>query len=128
MRFKAKPIFPGKVRGEVLYTDEPITFLGGVDPETGKITESGHELEGKSLRGKILVFPSAKGSTVGSYTIYGLKVHGNSPLAMICSKANPVIAIGAVMAKIPLLEFKDIEKLKKAREVIIQEEWIEIVG
>jgi len=44
-----------------------------VDPERGVVTEKGHELDGQAFAGKILVFPTGKGSTVGSYALYRLK-------------------------------------------------------
>ncbi|HDI12692.1 MAG TPA: DUF126 domain-containing protein, partial [Hadesarchaea archaeon] len=64
---RGRSISPGKTRGEALVSREPIGFYGGVDPKTGVVIEKGHELEGKCVRGKILVFPQGKGSTVGSY-------------------------------------------------------------
>jgi len=63
---QGRKIFKGKVIGEALVTGDDISFYGGCDPETGEIVEKGHHLEGKSVSGKILVFPSGKGSTVGS--------------------------------------------------------------
>jgi predicted aconitase with swiveling domain len=72
MLFKGRSINPGRAEGEAVVSKEPIGFYGGVDPKTGMFIEKGHELEGKSIAGKILVFPKGKGSTVGSYVIYGL--------------------------------------------------------
>ena len=73
---KCRSVSPGKAEGEVLYTEQAISFFGGVDAKTGKIIEKGHELEGKAMAGKILVFPHGKGRTVGSYVIYALKKYG----------------------------------------------------
>ncbi|MEM3953084.1 MAG: DUF126 domain-containing protein, partial [Nitrososphaerota archaeon] len=70
MKVKGRVIKKGKVRGEALRSTQPISFLGGVDPETGIVIEKGHELEGRSIAGKILVFPRGKGSTVSSYILY----------------------------------------------------------
>ncbi len=104
MRVRGRRISKGIAEGEVLVTTQAITFLGGVDPEKGKIVEKGHELEGKSIANKILVFPYGKGSTVGSYVIYQLKKNGKAPLAMINIKANAIIAIGAIISEIPMLD------------------------
>ena len=48
-----RKIFEGKTEGEALVTKDGISFYGGVDPDTGKIVEKGHELEGQSVAGKI---------------------------------------------------------------------------
>ena len=80
---KGRKIFKGKVTGEALVTGEDISFYGGCDPETGEIVEKGHHLEGQSVSGKVLVFPTGKGSTVGSYVLYALKKAEKAPLAII---------------------------------------------
>ena len=115
MEIKTRSISKGRGTGEVLISKEPFSFLGGVDPETGIVIEKGHELEGKSIAGKILVFPHGKGSTVGSYVILGLAKNGKAPAAMINTEAEPIIAIGAILANIPMVDKpeKDVFKLLK---------------
>ncbi|MBU4340932.1 MAG: DUF126 domain-containing protein, partial [Euryarchaeota archaeon] len=76
IKLKAHIVSRGNAQGEALVTSQPISFLGSVDPKTGVVIEKGHELAGKSIKGKVLVFPSGKGSTVGSYVIYQLKKNG----------------------------------------------------
>ncbi|MBU7036646.1 MAG: DUF126 domain-containing protein [Theionarchaea archaeon] len=76
-------ISPGKAEGEAIVSPEPIGFYGGIDPKTGMVIEKGHPLEGKTVTGKILVFPRGKGSTVGSYVIYGLEKNGVGPRAIV---------------------------------------------
>jgi len=80
--------------GELLVSPEPISFLSGVDPETGTVVERGHPLEGQSIAGRVLAFPYGKGSTVGSYVIYALKQNGLAPAAIINTEAEPIIAVG----------------------------------
>lgn len=104
MRIYGRRICRGSAEGEVIITREPITFLGGVDPNSGIVTERGHELFGKSISGKILVFPYGKGSTVGSYVIYQLKKNGKAPLAIINLKAEQIVATGAIISRIPMLD------------------------
>ncbi len=72
-KLSGRKIYPGQVTGQALVTRMGISFFGGIDPDTGRVVEKGHELEGQSIAGKVLVFPSGKGSTVGSYTLYRLK-------------------------------------------------------
>jgi len=101
---KCRKIAKGHVRGEVIVTKDPISFLGGVDPKTGIIIDVGHELHGKNISEKILVIPSGKGSTVGSYIIYQMAKNNTAPKAIISIKAEPIIATGAIMAGIPLVD------------------------
>ena len=60
MNLEGRVIKYGKVEGEALVSDQPIGFFGGVNPDTGVLVEKGHPLEGKSVEGKVLVFPPAK--------------------------------------------------------------------
>ena len=96
-------IVKGKAQGQVMIAKKPINFLGAVDKKTGKIRDEKHDLFGKSLAGKILVFPFGVGSSVGAYTIYSLKSNNCAPLAMICSKADMTTVSGCALANIPLV-------------------------
>lgn len=101
---KCRKISKGHAEGEVIVTKDPLSFLGGVDPENGTIIDSSHELYGKSISGKILVIPAGKGSTVGSYVIFQMAKNKTAPLAIISLKAEPIIATGAIMAGIPMVD------------------------
>jgi predicted aconitase with swiveling domain len=104
IKLKAHVVSRGHAKGEALVTSQPISFLGSVDTKTGIVIEKGHELSGKSIKGKVLVFPGGKGSTVGSYAIYQLKKNGTAPCAMINIKAEPIVAVGAIISDIPLVD------------------------
>ena len=103
-KLKAHIISRGRAEGEAIVTSQAISFLGSIDPKTGVVIEKGHELAGKSIKGKVLVFPGGKGSTVGSYVIYQLKKNGVAPAAMINIKAEPIVAVGAIISDIPLVD------------------------
>lgn len=115
MEIKARPISKGKASGEVLMTTQPFSFLGGVDPKTGIVIEKGHDLEGECIAGKVIVFPNGKGSTVGSYVILGLAKNKKAPAAIINIDAEPIIIVGAIISKIPMVDKpeKDVFKLLK---------------
>ncbi len=119
---KAHIVSRGKAQGDALVTSQPISFLGSVDVKKGIIIEKGHELEGKSISGKVLVFPGGKGSTVGSYAIYQLKKNGLAPLAMINVKAEPIVAVGAIISDIPLVdnvEKNPVETIRTGDKVLV---------
>ena len=117
MNLKGRKIYKGKVAGEILLTTHDISFYGGCDPDTGEIVEKGHELEGKSVAGKILVFPTGKGSTVGSYVLYALSKAGKAPLAIINRETDPVVAVGSIISEIPTIDRIDIGKLENGQKV-----------
>jgi predicted aconitase with swiveling domain len=66
--------------------------------------ESGHPLRGERISGKVLAFAHGKGSTVGSYILYALKMNGLAPAAIINEEAEPIVALGAIMAGIPMVD------------------------
>ena len=104
MRLHGRNIYRGTAQGEALVTMQPISFFGGVDPETGVVVERGHTLEGQCIAGKVLVFPTGKGSTVGSYTLYRLKMNGHAPLAILNAECETIIAVGCIIAEIPCVD------------------------
>ena len=87
---KGRMISPGKAEGEAIVSTEPIGFYGGIDIKTGVVIEKGHPLEGKCVKDKILVFPYGKGSTVGSYVIYGIKKNGVAPAGIINKETEKI--------------------------------------
>ena len=107
-----RSISPGKAEGEAIVSKTPIGFYGGIDAKTGIVIEKGHELEGQNVKDKILVFPNGKGSTVGSYVIYGLKKNGVAPKAIVNKETETIVATGVILAGIPCVDGIDIEKLK----------------
>ncbi len=120
MELKGRTIYKGKAEAEALVTSQPISFYGGVDPNTGVVIEKGHELQGQSVKGKILVFPQGKGSTVGSYTLYRLKKNNAAPAGMINRECETIIAVGAIISEIPCVDKIDITKIKTGDQVKIE--------
>ncbi len=101
---KCRAISRGCAKGKVLLSRDAISFLGGVDPKTGIVVEKGHAIEGKCIAGSVLVFPRGKGSTVGSYVILQLKKNGKAPAAIVNVEAEPIIAVGAIISGIPMVD------------------------
>ena len=115
---ECRNISKGKARGELIVSDEAISFLGGVNPETGEVIDPNHELKGKSIKDKILFIPGGKGSTVGSYVIFQMKKNNTAPRAIICLKAEPIIATGAIMSDIPMVDSpSEVEELVNGQMV-----------
>jgi uncharacterized protein len=125
-QLKGRIIFKGKAEGKALVTEMPISFYGGVDPNTGVVTEKGHQLNGQSVKGKILVFPQGKGSTVGSYTLYRMKKNGVAPAGMINKECETIIAVGAIISEIPCIDKVDVSKIKTGDKVSIEDNIVNI--
>jgi predicted aconitase with swiveling domain len=111
MKFQGRTIYQGIAVGEALVTSLGISFFGGVDPDTGIVVEKGHQLEGQSIGGKVLVFPTGKGSTVGSYTLYRLKRNGVAPIAIVNAQCETITAVGCIIAEIPCVDQVPIEQI-----------------
>ena len=108
---KCRKISKGYAEGEVILTKDPLSFLGGVNPDNGVVIDSKHELYGRNMTGKVLVIPSGKGSTVGSYVLFQMAKNKTAPRAIVAIEAEPIIATGAIMAGIPMVDRPEAEIL-----------------
>jgi len=119
MILEGRTIFKGQASGPALVTTQGISFFGGVDPDTGLVVERAHELEGQRITGKVLVFPTGKGSTVGSYTLYRLKHNGLAPAAIINAECETITAVGCIIAEIPCVDLVPIGEIASGTLVSI---------
>ena len=115
MRLKGRKVVGGYAEGEALVSADPVSFYGGVDPETGVVVEPGHAVEGECITGKVFVFPTGKGSTVGSYVIYRMSKLGTAPAALVNSETEAIIATGCVISGIPLVDKLDRDPLMEIK-------------
>jgi len=116
---KGRTINPGHAEGEAIVSREPIGFYGGIDPKTGIVIEKGHELEGQNVSGKVLVFPCGKGSTVGSYVIYGLNANGVGPVAIVNWETETIVATGVILSDIPCVDGIDIDGIQTGDHLVV---------
>lgn len=119
MKLKGRKISKGKASGSALVTSMGISFFGGIDPDTGMVVEKGHELEGVTITDRVLVFPTGKGSTVGSYTLYRLRMAGKAPKAIINAECETITAVGCIISEIPCIDKITIDQITTG-------DWVEI--
>jgi predicted aconitase with swiveling domain len=112
LKLTGRTIYEGKAEGIALVSAAPMSFYGGVNPDTGEIVERGNELRGQSVKDRILVFPYGKGSTVGSYVMYRLAKNGVAPRAIINAKCETIVAVGAIISEIPCVDMIDISMIR----------------
>ena len=112
LTLKGRGIVEGTRTAEALVSTKPISFLGGVDPADGKIIEKKHDLCGTCIKDRVLIFPHGHGSTVGSYVMYSLAKKSLAPAAIINQTADTVVVVGAIIAKIPMIDQLDIKQIR----------------
>lgn len=120
MKQIGRVIYEGRAEGVALVSSSPLSFYGGVNPDTGEVVERGHELKGQSVKGKVLVFPYGKGSTVGSYVLYRLAKNGAAPAAIVNLRCETIVAVGAIISEIPCVDMIDIGKIRSGMEVTVE--------
>jgi len=119
MELRGRVIKAGIAEGIALVSPEPVGFLGGVDPETGIVIEPGHPLEGQCVTGRVLVFSTGKGSTVGSYTLYRMARSDTAPAAIVNAESEAIVAVGAIIGDIPMVDQVDIARIRTGDRVCV---------
>ena len=121
---RGRKVVGGCAEGEALVTKETISGWGGIDPMTGTVIETHHELRGVSFRDRVLVFPGAKGSSGWSNAFHMTRLAGAAPKAMVFNRMNTKIALGAVVTHAPTVTELDQDPLA----VVETGDWVRVDG
>jgi uncharacterized protein len=121
---RGRKVVGGYAEGEALVTRDTISGWGGINPMTGTIIETRHELRGQTFKDKVLVFPGAKGSSGWSAAFHVTRITGTAPRAMVFKEMTTKIALGAVVMRIPSVTDLDRDPL----EVIETGDWVTVDG
>lgn len=121
---RGRKVVGGCAEGEALVTRDRISGWGGIDPRTGTVIETRHELRGVSFKDKVLVFPGAKGSSGWSSQFHIARLAGAAPIAMVFNEMTTKIALGAVVAHAPSVTDFDQDPL----QVIETGDWVKVDG
>lgn len=106
-RYKCHKISEGVAKGEALVSKDRVMFYL-IEPDTGTFIEPGHDLEGKSVSQKIMIFPGGKGSSVVQADgLYQLNMHGNMPKGLIIQYPETVLISSAIIMEIPMVDRVD---------------------
>ncbi|MBP1730592.1 MAG: aconitase/3-isopropylmalate dehydratase, swivel [Deltaproteobacteria bacterium] len=117
-----RKVVGGCAEGEALVTTQTISGWGGINPVEGVIIERRHELHGQSFKGKVLVFPGAKGASGWSTRFHVARVSGSAPRALIFNEMTTKVALGAVVMRIPAVTDLDHDPL----DVIATGDWVKV--
>ena len=119
-----RKVVGGYAEGEALVTNDTISGWGGINPMTGTVIETRHELRGQTFKDKILVFPGAKGSSGWSAAFHLTRLTGTAPKALVFNEMTTKIALGAVVMRIPSVTDFDQDPL----QVIETGDWVTVDG
>jgi len=98
VEFPVTPSNPGSARGPAVVLEEPVSFWGGVDPETGTIVDRHHPQFGVSVSGAVLCMPSGRGSSSGSSVLVEMVRLGTAPVGIVLGGPDEVVALGSIVA------------------------------
>lgn len=124
---QARVLVPGKVKGELVVSREPLSFWGGYDPATGEITDRRHPLSGVNAAGKILALPFTRGSSTTTAVILEAQRRGKAPMALMTSGIDTFLALASVVADelyhqpIPVFVIakKDLDRLHSGEHISV---------
>lgn len=137
IKLHGRPIIPGQANGEVLVSDEPLSFWGGYDYVTGIIIDRRHPLTGQRVTGRILALPFSRGSSTTTAVLLEAIKAGTAPAAIITTAPDSFFALASIVADemyaqpIPLvaLAAEDFAKLESGQTVTVREDGdVEING
>ena len=119
-----RKVVGGYAEGEALVTNDTISGWGGINPMTGTVIETRHELRGQTFKDKILVFPGAKGSSGWSVAFHLTRLTGTAPKALVFNEMTTKVALGAVVMRVPAVTGLDRDPL----QVIETGDWVTVDG
>jgi len=119
VRLEGRAVSPGRGEGQALVSNQPLSFLGGVDRDAGVVVDPASDIHGESLVGRTLAFPHGKGSTVGSYVLYGLAKRNRGPAAIVNERTDAIVATGAILGGIPLVDGIDLSLLRTGDSIVV---------
>lgn len=91
-------LVPGRASAPIVVLDEPLSFWGGFDPETGTVIDRRHPQAGAELAGRVVVMPAGRGSSSASSVIAEAVRSGTAPAAIVMADVDEIVALGAIVA------------------------------
>ena len=125
---RGKVVIPGQARGVALVSDEPLSFWGGYDWQTGEITDRRHPLSGQVAAGRVLCLPFTRGSSTTTAVLLEAIRNGTAPVAILTTASDFFFALASVVADelytrpVPLiaLDYDNFAQLKNGDQVVVE--------
>ena len=99
MTLAGDPLVSGEANGIALVSDRPLSLWGGLDSMTGEVIDRHHPLSGRRVVGRVLSIPAGRGSCSASGVFLDAIRAGTGPVAVILSRPDPIIALGAILGE-----------------------------
>jgi predicted aconitase with swiveling domain len=126
---QGQSLIEGRAQGDVVFSEEPLSFWGGYSARDGRIIDTHHGLYGANVAGKIFVLPGARGSSTGSGILLEAIRLGNAPAAMILKRRDAILALGAIVGRelynksmpLVIVSEEDFDRLRGAARMELDE-------
>ena len=122
----AKVVIDGTAEGRILHLAEPISFWGGIDPQSGVVIDARHPDLGRSISGRVLCLPGMIGSSSASAVMLELLRARLAPAALVLGETDAILALGVVVGRemgyraIPVLELALAEQKKLPQDALVR--------
>jgi len=103
LEIRGRGVVKGRAEGEALVADTTLSFWGEVDPVAGTVIAVGHPLQGQSLRGRVLVIRSTRGSSATPMVLNLARLEGNAPAALVNVEVDSLATLGCIVNEIPMI-------------------------
>jgi predicted aconitase with swiveling domain len=94
-----RALIPGDADGVLLVSNEPLSFWGGYDSDTGEVIDRRHPLSGENAAGRILAIPGTRGSSTTTAVLLEAIRQGTAPAAILTSGTDAFLALTAIVAE-----------------------------
>jgi predicted aconitase with swiveling domain len=95
---RGRVLVAGETAGLALVSREPLSFWGGYDSRTGKITERGHPLSGQVAAGRILALPFTRGSSTTTAVFVESVRAGTAPNAILTIGVDSFLSLASIVS------------------------------
>jgi predicted aconitase with swiveling domain len=129
LEIRGTPLISGEATGQLLVSDEPLSFWGGYDYKTGTIIDQRHPLAGERAAGRILALPFTRGSSSTTAVLLEAVKAGTAPTAILSTEPDTFFALASIVSDemygktIPLVQLsvEDFRKLLTGRQARVTE-------
>ena len=121
---RGRVLIDGAGEGPLLRLTQPISFWGGVDPATGRLTDPRHPQHGIAIGGTVLALAATRGSSSSSAIMLELLARRLAPAALLLGEPDAILALGIIVGRemgyptIPVLAIPPAEQAKLTGGII----------
>lgn len=95
---QGRAVVAGAAAGELLVSDQPLSFWGGYDHQTGEIIDRRHPLSGQIAAGRILALPNTIGSSTTTAVLLEAVRARTAPAAILTTGVDSFLALASIVA------------------------------